>query len=246
MMARTTQAGSTWQPSGVATQPQRTPRLAPELRRAQLLDAALDVVVDRGFDAVTVEAVAQRAGVTRPVVYDMFGDLDGLMLALLDREEVTAMAPLLAIVGPDPGDDVNPEAFLFEAVLAFLRAVKSNPRTWRLVLMPPRGSSRELRQRIRRSRQLLAARITRLLDWGIALRGGPRGLDHELLARMIVAAGEDAARLMLAHPRRYSPERLAGLTRGLLATGAAGHAAARQSAAAWWRRPRRPSRSGPL
>jgi AcrR family transcriptional regulator len=217
MVVRMTQVASTWQPSAVATQPQRTPRLAPEVRRAQLLDAALDVVVDSGFDAVTVEAVAQRAGVTRPVVYDIFGDLEGLMLALIDREEDTAMAPLLAIVGPDPGDDVDPEAFLFEAILAFLRAVRSNPRTWRLVLMPPRGSSGELRERIRRSRRLLAERITRLLDWGIARRGGPQGLDHELLSRMIVAAGEDAARLMLAHPRRYSPERLAGLSRGLLA-----------------------------
>jgi AcrR family transcriptional regulator len=215
-------------------------RLAPEVRREQLLDAALDVVVDSGVDAVTVEAVAQRAGVTRPVVYDMFGDLEGSMLALIDREEATAMAPLLAIAGPDPGDDVDPEAFLFEAILAFLRAVRSNPRTWRLVLMPPRGSSSELREargssselreRIRRSRRLLAERITRLLDWGIARRGGPQGLDHDLLSRMIVAAGGDAARLMLAHPSLLArapgrPDRVPARA------GATGSAAARHAGA---------------
>ena len=55
------------------------------------------MLVDGGFDAVTVEAVAARAGVTRPVIYDMFGDLEGLMLALIDREEVAALAPLLAL-----------------------------------------------------------------------------------------------------------------------------------------------------
>jgi AcrR family transcriptional regulator len=200
----------------MATPPQRTPRLAPEVRRAQLLDAALDVLTEKGFDAVTVEAVARRAGVTRPVVYDLFGDLEGLMLALLDREENAAMAPLLAIVGRDPGDDDDPEAFLVEAIVTFLRAVKSNPRTWRLVLMPPRGTSRELRERIQASRQLLARRITELLDWGIERRGGPLGLDHPLLARMIVAAGEDAARLVLSRPRRFSPERMGTLTRDLL------------------------------
>jgi AcrR family transcriptional regulator len=216
MMLREAQAGVTCKAPGMVATPQRTPRLAPEVRRAQLLDAALDVLSERGFDAVTVEAVAQRAGVTRPVIYDLFGDLEGLMLALLDREEDTAMAPLLAIVGGEPGDEVDPETFLVDAVFAFLRAVKSNPRTWRLVLMPPRGSSRELRERIRASRQLLARRITGLLDWGIERRGGPRGLDHELLARMIVAAGEDAARLMLSHPRRFSPERMAAMTRDLL------------------------------
>jgi AcrR family transcriptional regulator len=201
----------------MASRPQRTPRLAPELRRSQLLDAALDVSTEAGFDAVTVEAVAQRAGVTRPVVYDMFGDLKGLMLALIDREETAALVPLLRIVGGEPSDDVDPEDFLINAILAFLRAVKANPRTWRLVLMPPRGSSRELRERIRRSRVLLATRITALLDWGVTLRGGPAGLDHPLAARLIVAAGEDAARLMLAHPRRFTPDRLAAAARELLA-----------------------------
>ncbi len=200
----------------MATRSRRTPRMAPEARRAQLLDAALDVLAEKGFGAVTIEAVARRAGVTRPVLYDNFGDLQGLMLALIDAAEQTALTPLLEIVGSNPGDDVDPERFLFDSVLAFLEAVKSDPRTWRLVLMPPRGSSRELRERIRRSRRLIADRVTALLDWGVPLRGGPLGLDHPLAARVIVAAGEDAARLMLAHPRRFTPERLTALTRELI------------------------------
>jgi AcrR family transcriptional regulator len=196
----------------------RSPRLAPEVRREQLLDAALDVLTEAGFDAVTIEAVARRAGVTRPVVYDAFGDLEGMMLALIAREEDAALAPLLEIVGVSghPDATVDPEQFLVDGVVAFLRAVKSRPRTWRLVLMPPRGSSGELRRRIRHSRRLLAERITQLLDWGIERRGGPYGLDHPLAARLIVAAGEDAARLMLAHPRRFSPQRLGAITRDLV------------------------------
>ncbi len=194
----------------------RSRRLAPAVRRAQLLDAALEVLAEEGFDAVTVEAVASRAGVTRPVLYDMFGDLEGLLLALIDREEVNALAPLLQIVGGDPGG-ADPEQFLHDALLAFLCAVRDRPRTWRLVLMPPRGTSRELRERIRRSRRLVAGRVTELLDWGVARRGGPFGLDHALAARLIVAAGEDAARLTLARPRRFGPERLAQAARELLA-----------------------------
>lgn len=194
----------------------RTPRLAPAARRAQLLDAAFDVLVSSGFAAVTIEAVAARAGVTRPVVYDQFGDLEGLMLALVDTAEESALAPLLAIVGVVPDDEVDPEQFLSDAMLAFLRAVRADPRTWRLVLTPPRGTSPQLRVRIRRSRRLVADRVTALLDWGVPRRGGPPGLDHPLAARLIVAAGEDAARLMLAHPRRFTPERLSALARALV------------------------------
>lgn len=194
----------------------RTPRLPPQVRREQLLDAALDLITDEGFDALNVEAVARRAGVTRPVVYDLFGDLDGLFVALLDREEAAALGPLLAIVGGDPGDDVDPEALLADGVRGFLEAVRASPRTWRLVLFPPRGSSPELRERIARTRLLIATRVAELLEWGVAKRGGPHGLDLELFARLIVALGEDAARLTLVHPRRYPPARMAQVaTEGL-------------------------------
>lgn len=199
----------------MASRPARTPRLAPEERQRQLLDAALEVLAAEGFDAVTVEAVAGRAGVTRPVVYDQFGDLDGLLVALIDREEGVALGPLLAIVGDEPGD-VDPDAFLVDGVRAFLRAVRESPSTWRVVLMPPDGGSPDLRARVERSRRLITERVAELLAWGVERRGGPTGLDEHLWARLVVAAGEDAARLVVAHPRRYSPERLADAARSLI------------------------------
>jgi AcrR family transcriptional regulator len=201
----------------MATPTRRAPRLSAELRREQLLDAALEVLTAGGWRGMTIEAVAGRAAVSRPVVYAAFGDLQGLILALLDRAEQTALGPLLQIVDVSPGQDVDPERFLRESVLRFLRAVRGDPRTWRLVLTPPGGSSSELRERIRRSRLLVAEHVERLLNWGVRCRGGPSGLDHALAARLIVAAGEDAARLMLAHPRRFTPERFAELTGELVA-----------------------------
>lgn len=189
--------------------PARPQRLAPEVRQQQLLDAALAILTDEGLEAVTVEAVARRAGVTRPMVYDQFGDLDGLLVALVDREEQAALSPLSSIVDPDPGD-VEPEQFLVDALRRFLVAVRGAPRTWRVVLMPRDGGSALVRERVERSRRQITVRVGELLDWGLERRGGPLGLDTGLLARLLVAIGEEAARLVLAHPRRYPPDRLAG------------------------------------
>jgi AcrR family transcriptional regulator len=194
----------------------RTPRLPAGERRRQLLDAALEILATQGFDAVNVESVARRAGVTRPVVYDQFGDLDGLLVALVDREEATALAPLDGILS-DPDDDMDPDRFLVDGVRSFLRAVRAAPRTWRLVLMPPDGGSADLRERVQRSRRTITARVAELLRWGIDARGGPQGLDLDLLARLVVAVGEDGARLVVAHPRRYSPDRMAALVERLVA-----------------------------
>src|SRR5918998_1578996 len=171
----------------MASPPARTPRLAPEERQRQLLDAALEVVATEGFDAVTVEAVARRAGVTRPVVYDQFGDLDGLLVALIDREEAVALAPLLAIVGDEPGD-ADPDDFLVEGVRAYLRAVYEEPRTWRVVLMPPDGGSPDLRARIGRSRRSITGRVAELLAWGSERRDPDRSGGHASSARAATRA----------------------------------------------------------
>ncbi len=195
--------------------PQRIVRLAPEERRRQLLDAALVVVEAEGFDGVSIEAIARRAGVTRPVVYDLFGDLDGLMLALIERETDCALGTLREILPADPAGH-DPDELLVTCLREFLEAVRREPRTWRLVLVPPEGAPRALRARSTENRRRLAEQIAALLAWGLERRGGPRGLDHEVLARLLIASGEDAARVALAHPRRFSPARLAEAARAML------------------------------
>jgi AcrR family transcriptional regulator len=61
-------------------------RLARADRRDALLDAALDLLVAGDADAVSMEAVAERARVSRPLVYKHFANRDDLLTALYQRE----------------------------------------------------------------------------------------------------------------------------------------------------------------
>src|SRR5713226_5482027 len=67
-----------------ATRPRgtRLPRLA---RRRQLLDAAMEVFVARGYHAAAMDEIADRAGVSKPVLYQHFPGKQELYLALLDE-----------------------------------------------------------------------------------------------------------------------------------------------------------------
>jgi AcrR family transcriptional regulator len=65
---------------------ERRVRLPAERRRAQLLDVAATMLVDRGVEAVTMEGVAARAGVSKALGYRYFENATELLLALADRE----------------------------------------------------------------------------------------------------------------------------------------------------------------
>ena len=71
---------------------QRTNRLPRSARRAQLLDVALEVFVEQGYHAASMDEIAVRAGVSKPVLYQHFpGKLD-LYLALLETSCDTVIA----------------------------------------------------------------------------------------------------------------------------------------------------------
>jgi AcrR family transcriptional regulator len=63
-----------------------SPRLSHAQRRRQLLDAAACLIIERSLDAVTMEGVAARAGVSKALPYRFFTNRDDLLMALYDRE----------------------------------------------------------------------------------------------------------------------------------------------------------------
>lgn len=155
-----------------------TQRLAAPERRAQLLDCTKAIVAEQGFHAVSIEAVARRAGITRPIVYHHFdGGLDDLLVALVERETARALEQMAALVTGEG---------LLASFEAYLAAVEADPVTWRLVLMPPEGLPAVLRTQTQTWRQTFAAAITL-----------PSSPDPELTGRLLQALADEGARALL-------------------------------------------------
>ena len=185
-----------------------TSRLSAAERREQLLDVTKAIVVERGFHAVSIEAVARDAGITRPIVYGHFGDLTGLLEALVQRESLRALTQLARVVPNDLGDD--PRANLLAAFGGYLEAVAADPGTWRLVLMPPEGAPAVLRDAIAVGRTAVVEQIAAAVG---AVGDSP---DPELTARTLSALADESARLVLTDPEAYTAERMLTHARWLL------------------------------
>lgn len=179
--------------------------MAAGARREHLLDVAMEIVIEEGFAAVSMQTVARRAGVSRPVVYEHFGDLGALLEALVDREMANALEQIDETALGDLSDGDAIEVML-DSLGRYLAAVESHPATWRLVLIPPDGAPESLRRAIVQGR----AHVLRSITSAVSLSSltDAYSSDSELTARMLSAMADTYASLVLTDPDRYPPERL--------------------------------------
>src|ERR671914_2743021 len=101
-------------------------RLSADERREQLLDATKRVVAERGFHGTSIEAVAREAGITRPVVYGHFHDLNGLLEALVERESARALGQLAEVLPTDLAEG-DPRDLLLAGLSGYLRVAAADP-----------------------------------------------------------------------------------------------------------------------
>jgi AcrR family transcriptional regulator len=183
---------------------------APE-RRDQLLDVLTHIVLTEGYAAVSIDRISRDAQIARTVIYSHFGNLAGMLSALIERTEQRAVGQIRAVI-PDIDFDEDPDTVLIEAVRTFLTMVREAPETWRLALFPVEGAPPQLRETLARVRTGLVGVLEPVAATGIERRGGPRGLDIELFSRLLVSFGEEGAKLVLSDPDRYTPDRMADFT----------------------------------
>lgn len=190
-----------------------TTRMTAPQRRDQLLDVTTQIVSDRGFQAVTIDLVAKTAGISRAIVYEHFGDFEGLLNAVVDREMDRALAQV-SETALEPLTEGPPVELMITSLRSFLHAVRSHPTTWRLVLMPPEGAPEILRAQVAQGRAKVLSQLTGAVRPALELE--QESPDAELTARVLSAISDEYARLVLSDPERFPPERLLAHARWFL------------------------------
>jgi AcrR family transcriptional regulator len=175
----------------VAGRPVRLPRSA---RRKQLLAAAQEVFVAQGYHAAAMDDIAERAGVSKPVLYQHFpGKLD-LYLALLDThcEAIVARVQAAMTASTDNKQRVA------GAISAYFDFVDHESEAFRLVFESDLRNDPAVRERTERVERGCVAAITEtiMVDTGVSRSRA------ELLAAGLCGAAEIAARFWLTGGRQ--------------------------------------------
>ncbi|SDC19624.1 DNA-binding transcriptional regulator, AcrR family [Actinokineospora iranica] len=191
--------------------------MAPDQRREQLLDTALEIINTAGVAAVSVDAVAKAAGVTRPVVYGQFTDANHILRDLLRREGDRALAEVNATLPADI-TDADPVDTFTHVAHGFFTAVVANPQRWRSILLPVDGIPPPVRTHKQRAEATIRTRFAEITRWFLRDHPDADTIDVDLLAHLLLNAMEEGGRLALNDPDTYPPDRLTAMARFLVET----------------------------
>ncbi|HZI97024.1 MAG TPA: TetR/AcrR family transcriptional regulator [Actinomycetales bacterium] len=99
-------------------------------RREQLLDIGRKLFAEKGFEGTSVEEIASRAEVSKPVVYEHFGGKEGLYAVVVDRE----IESLLAVITGALESEGRPRVLLERAALALLDYIETSSDGFRILV----------------------------------------------------------------------------------------------------------------
>lgn len=200
-------------PDAAGSQPVRGSRLPAAERRRQLLDTALAVFSDRSFHQVSMEEVAEAAGVTKPVLYQHFRSKRSLYLELIDDVAGTLQEAINKAAAGASGPHQQVEAG-FGAYFAF---VDRNDAAFRLLFGGGERRDLDVYRAVVRVEEAIAETVASMIAADI-------DADHRrLLAHGVVGMAEATSRHWLASPmRRPSAQVLARRVAGLAWAGLRG------------------------
>ena len=185
-------------------------------RKAQMLAVAEEVFAERGYLAASMDEIAERVGVSKPMLYEYFGSKEGLLVGCIDKARTELReATEQAVIHAD-----SPENMLRLGLLAFFRFIAERRQSYSLlrheaaVTVP---SAVEEIEAIRRQQTDL------MVGWmGLALPAADP-LELEAAAEILVGSCERLAQWCERRPE-VTPERATDLLMAAVWTGLSAHA----------------------
>ncbi|MEO5852768.1 MAG: TetR/AcrR family transcriptional regulator [Nocardioides sp.] len=201
--------------TGIDEQRPRGGRLPRTQRRAQLLESALEVFVAQGYHAAAMDDIAERAGVSKPVLYQHFPGKLELYLALLDASCDTIIDNCRAALASTHDNRLRVEA----TMNAFFTYVAGDSGAFRLVFESDLTNETAVREQVDRVTTECASMIAHVIH-------DDTGLPDEasrLLAVSLVGMAQVSARFWLSENGRIARNDAAALVAGLAWRGIRGY-----------------------
>lgn len=105
-------------------------RMSARQRREQLLDVARSLFAEKGFEGTSVEEIAARAKVSKPVVYEHFGGKEGIYAVIVDRE----VELLSGVLSDSLGAGGHPKRIVERTAMALLDYIDSSTDGFRILV----------------------------------------------------------------------------------------------------------------
>jgi AcrR family transcriptional regulator len=173
--------------------PARGTRLPRSARRKQLLGAAQEIFVAQGYHAAAMDDIAERAGVSKPVLYQHFPGKLELYLALLDSTSEQLVARVREALATTPENKLRVQL----AINAYFEFVDGEGEAFRLVFESDLRNESAVRERVEATSR---ACMEAVADTIAADTGVPRD-EAELLSVGLIGISELSARYWLDSAR---------------------------------------------
>src|SRR5713101_9650179 len=134
-----------------------SPRLPRQARRRQLLGAAQEVFVAQGYHAAAMDEIAERAGVSKPVLYQHFPGKLELYLALLDESVGTLLDTVRDALRSNP----DPKQRVAATFGAYFEYVGGNGQAYRLVFESDLSNEPAVREKLEEVQRQCAEMVSR-------------------------------------------------------------------------------------
>jgi len=167
-----------------------TTRLPRPARRRQLLGAAQEVFVAQGYHAAAMDEIAERAGVSKPVLYQHFPGKLELYLALLDE----SAQELVRIVREALSSTTDNKQRVPATFQAFFDFVSSSGEAFRLVFESDLSNEPAVRERLDRTMRDCAEMISQFIREDAGLRDD----EARLLGMALVGMAQVSSRYWLS------------------------------------------------